>query len=288
MAPNSSTRPSRVHFPEHLTEEQSNDGLGHGSNPFRHREDDRAALPRSRFLSATGATSDWHFPGDQTLTPPPATYRERIASSNDETMSDARRTSDGSTSTLVENISSPNTPATPRQSHRSSLSTYNHPYDIQSPGAVYSPYANSPRNNADFERTPKKLWQDEEQDVCHHEDTERPFDSTHQLSRRRHGYLSNLIDLYNAAGKESGNVYETTRRDAILEATRRTSRLIDPLAYDPEWELLDRDDPLITGIRKQHKDDIDDIEKNARGQMTYKERQKERQRIRIEFNICCK
>ncbi|PCH41220.1 DUF1212-domain-containing protein [Wolfiporia cocos MD-104 SS10] len=52
-----------------------------------------------------------------------------------------------------------------------------------------------------------------------------------------------------------------------------------------DYQVLDADDPRITGIRKATLDDPDDIEKACLRQMTYKERRKYHSRVRIEFNI---
>ncbi|KAI0788559.1 DUF1212-domain-containing protein [Abortiporus biennis] len=50
-------------------------------------------------------------------------------------------------------------------------------------------------------------------------------------------------------------------------------------------QLVDPDDPAVTGIRKRSLDDAEEAEKNIARQMSYKARRKERQRMRIEFNI---
>ena len=53
-------------------------------------------------------------------------------------------------------------------------------------------------------------------------------------------------------------------------------------------QVLDADDPFVTGIRKRAVDDEVDLEKNVFKQMDYKTRRKERERIKIEYNISCK
>ncbi|TFK55913.1 DUF1212-domain-containing protein [Heliocybe sulcata] len=50
-------------------------------------------------------------------------------------------------------------------------------------------------------------------------------------------------------------------------------------------ELLDSDDPRVTGIKKKCLDDQEDVEKQCMKQMDYKARKKERMRMRIEFNV---
>ncbi|KAF8165217.1 hypothetical protein B0H34DRAFT_780172 [Crassisporium funariophilum] len=50
-------------------------------------------------------------------------------------------------------------------------------------------------------------------------------------------------------------------------------------------EILDPDDPRITGVEPNQLDDQEDLEKNTLRQMDYRTRRKHIQRIRIEFNI---
>ena len=210
-------------------------------------------------------------------------------SPNEDIVDDSRRASDSSTNTLVDDSIGPHPPTPSRNSHKSSLSSYDHPHDIQSPRAAYSPHVGSRRDTAAIGRSPShKKYDVAEQDEDYQEELEDAFDNAPTLSRTRRGYLSNLLDIYSAPTNEGNatGVLDLTRQDSVAEATSRTSRLVNPLAYNPEWELLDRDDPLVTGIRKRHVDDGDDLEKNVRRQMTYKERRKEQQRIRIEYNIC--
>ncbi|EMD40684.1 hypothetical protein CERSUDRAFT_44225 [Gelatoporia subvermispora B] len=61
-------------------------------------------------------------------------------------------------------------------------------------------------------------------------------------------------------------------------------RRVDSMASEAS-QALDPDDPIITGERKQNLDDAEDIEKQRMRQMSYKERRKMQQRIKIEFNI---
>lgn len=281
-ARSSSARNSRVHFPESLEGGSPESAQDSGFSGSARQQDLTVHLPRSRFLSATGTSSDWRFPGSphELVTPPPTTYhvsgRSQEHYSNGEDADVSRRASDDSTNTLVDGVTSPSS-ATPKakQTKFSSLSSYDHPYEIQSPRAPPS------------QHSPNVSHQDDDGKEGFDNDLQEAFASTLQLSRRRRGYLSNLIDLYNVAADEEDNTYETKRRDDIAAATQNACKLIEPLAYDPETEILDPDDPYVTGVRKKCLDDVDDIEKNVRRQLTYKERRKERQRIRIEFNICC-
>ncbi|KAF8812572.1 DUF1212-domain-containing protein [Phlegmacium glaucopus] len=50
-------------------------------------------------------------------------------------------------------------------------------------------------------------------------------------------------------------------------------------------DVLDPDDPRLTGVKATQFDDQEDLEKNALRQMDYRARRKHIQRIRIEFNV---
>lgn len=281
---------SRVHFPEGLRDESYESTPGYDSGQPPQQQQPSVPLPSSRFLSAAGTTSEWHFPDGSPIVPPPPTYgSSRGRSPSDAEVDSSRRSSDTSTNTLVDESASPN-PTTPtqKQPRHSSLSYQKHPYDIQQPRS----FRTDTKYTSLKERMPRNEIsapaEESEPPYGPEFDLEQTVEATAQLTHRRRGYLSNLIDLYNTAGDEVENTYETRKRESIIQATRRASKLIDPLAYDAEWELLDRDDPIVTGAKKRNLEDLDDIEKNARRQQTYKERRKERQRIRVEYNLCCK
>ena len=52
-------------------------------------------------------------------------------------------------------------------------------------------------------------------------------------------------------------------------------------------QVIDPDDPTVTGERRRQLDDPEDIERACLKQMSYRARRKYQQRIRIEFNITC-
>lgn len=63
-------------------------------------------------------------------------------------------------------------------------------------------------------------------------------------------------------------------------------RTIDDLAPE-EDQVIDPDDPILTGERKHFEDNPNDIEKNVLRDMSYRERRKEKQRMRIQYNVSC-
>lgn len=240
------------------------------------------ALPQSNFALAPGAVSQWRFPAEL---PPPvisASETQKPEELSTEQPGD-RRGSDDSNATLQEDNENG-----PEDFSRFSLSSYKHPYDIQPPPearglspqeSAYLPRSDGSKNMNAY--TPPNNFTPQSQDIENaiHETCE-------QLPRRRRGYLTNLIDLYNAYDEHEEGDPASERRGAIIDASRRTSRLVDPLAYDDE-QILDPDDPMVTGAQKECLEDPEDVEKNARRLMNYKDRRKQQERIRIEFNVTC-
>lgn len=229
---------------------------------------------------------EWHFPDRSSIAPPSPAYRSdraRRSQYNEDEDGDidpSRRASDDSTNTLVD-ARSPTSPAAKKPRY-SSISFRNHPYDIQQPRSFRQGSQYTPIKDRAYSKEGGYVIEDNEPAHGLGFDLDQAVEATAQLTHRRRGYLSNLIDLYNVVGEEEDNECETRRRQSIA----RASKLVEPLAYHPDWELLDRDDPIVTGAKKRNLEDLDDIEMNARRQLTYKERRKERQRIRIEYNLC--
>ncbi|KAH7887628.1 hypothetical protein F5I97DRAFT_1806015 [Phlebopus sp. FC_14] len=92
------------------------------------------------------------------------------------------------------------------------------------------------------------------------------------------------MDLYGAPPGKDGLPY--SRRRAYAESIRSEGK--DSVGWrdsDNESEILDADDPRMTGVTKRCLDDYEDEKRNALRQMDYRQRRKERQRVRIEFNV---
>lgn len=234
------------------------------------------SLAQSNFSSTPGAVDQWRFSeGSPSGARPSSSMTQGLDRFSQGSVSSPRRGSDTSDSTAYE--------ADRRQGNsRFSLSSYNHPYEIQPPPGAYG---YSPQETGYFARAQASKSEFEAQKDD--DDIEKAIPETsEQLPRKRRGYLTNLIDLYNAYDGTEGDSFDTEQRRAIMDANRRTSGLVDPLAYNDD-QILDPDDPLITGIRKKCLEDEDDVEKNALRIMNYKDRRKHRERIRIEFNVSC-
>ncbi len=210
-----------------------------------------------------------------------------------------RRQSDASDTTLY-NDSSPDGKASPTKKgsddNRYSLSSYRHPHDIRPPGEAYSP---NPRTWNRQSAPPAYSGDDEDPEKGGVDPGDEKGDETCDLGDRedrRRGFLSNYIDLYanEAENSEDGGERRATGQRAGMH--RRTSSSYG--ASRPGYgrfdsctsagsQVIDPDDPTITGERKKTLDDPEDIERACMKQMNYKARRKYQQRIRIEFNITC-
>ena len=136
-------------------------------------------------------------------------------------------------------------------------------------------------------------------------DEAESFNFAHDRELKKRGILSNYLDLYaldrddprggNDVEKQKQKQKNSTPSQTELEHANgsavprhRLQRFESTTSMgSAATDLFDPDDPKVTGVKKQYLDDLEDIEKNVLRQMDYKSRRKARQRIRIEFNICC-
>ena len=197
---------------------------------------------------------------------------------------DARRASDLSERTLYDETEED----MQRSLNKVSLSSYQHPNDIQPPRRMYS--TAPPRSGARRRYGHKATLEDS---YIHGEGETSPSDFEGELPQHR-GVVSNLLELSRVS-------HSTLPWDDYgLSASRRGS-LGDPLADGERRPSLSRlyslggydaDDPKITGATRELLDDPADLERNVKEQMdlrsmTYKQRRKEAQKIKIRFFVTC-
>jgi hypothetical protein len=197
---------------------------------------------------------------------------------------DARRASDLSERTLYDKTEDD----MQRSLNRVSLSSYQHPNDIQSPRRMYS--GSPPRSGARRRYGPKASLEDP---YIHGEGGTSPSDSKGELPRHR-GVVSNLLELSRVSNSTlpwDDYGFPASRRESLGEplvgGERRPSlsRLYSLGGYDA-------DDPKITGATRELLDDPADLERNVKEQMdlrsmSYKQRRKEAQKIKIRFFVTC-
>ena len=197
---------------------------------------------------------------------------------------DTRRASDSSERTLYDK-----TEEERKQSlNRLSFSSYHHPNDIPPPRSIYSPAA--PRSGARRRCGHKESLGGP---YVHDEGGTSPNDISGGPPRHR-GVVSNLLELSRVSNST------LPWDDYGFSASRRGS-LGEPLADEERRPRLSRlyslggydaDDPKITGATRESLDDPADLERNVKEQMdlrsmSYKQRRKEAQKIKIRFFVTC-
>ncbi|OBZ76083.1 Pheromone-regulated membrane protein 10 [Grifola frondosa] len=218
--------------------------------------------------------------------PPTGSVYDNSGSANPDSEDDSRRPSDASSSTLFDEAG-----RYAEDDSRYSMSSYRHPYDIKPPADAYSRSQPYHRGSGRPNQSTNSADEDEDRD----DQTDVGDEGCNLGSRddRRRGVLANMIDLY------ADNYARRNRDDDDSSESMSRMNSYTPSAISSQpWNLrrrdsaasnnsqvIDPDDPTVTGERKAQLDDPEDIEKACMRQMSYKARRKLRQRIRIEFNI---
>ncbi|KAF7292347.1 ThrE domain-containing protein [Mycena chlorophos] len=164
---------------------------------------------------------------------------------------------------------------------RFSFSSYEHPYDIQSPPNAYTGAPTSqnvtPRRRAvSFSEDPPKVKEYDE---------EAQADAADDRTLNRRGVLSQMMDLY---ALEHGLLDEDELQNERAEPSRypKRSNLQRVNSGNADQDaLLDPDDPRVTGITGHNLDDHGDLDKSVLRTMDYKSRRKHLMRVKIEFNV---
>ena len=190
---------------------------------------------------------------------------------------------------------------TPENPYRKySLSSYEHPYDIPPPERIHAntiTSANAIRPSALRESFGISV-PDHAQEISTYGDNNEG-----DQTQKRQGILANMMQWYSMSNSgthqiPSQNKPELTRRQpstfsendygysSAVNGMRRGGSTFSMMSFGSD--VLDPDDPRVTGVRATQLDDQEDLEKNALRQMDYRSRRKHIQRIRIEFNVSCK
>lgn len=164
------------------------------------------------------------------------------------------------------------------------FSSYRHPYDIQPPPTAVA------RGHDEYSRhfyLPTEDGPEEEMSAEDIEDIETM--KAVPADERRRGLFANILqlhgmDLFDEDDEDGKSVVKTFGGAANSSGRPWGFRRIDSLASESD-QIMDPDDPAVTGTRKASQDDPEDIEKNVLRGMNYRDRRKEKQRMRIELNI---
>ena len=169
-------------------------------------------------------------------------------------------------------------------------SSYQHPYDIEPPSSVY--------DSANFGPTPNRLstWHDGVDSgsarLRPRYSTNDPLDvPLHPMPRRFRGGFANMLELWRLYWQQAPDqsdfvIPHYTPLDNNPSATR------PGLVHSQSSFGYDPDDPKLTGTKKVSQDDPEDAESQCRQEMnlqymTYRQRRKEAQKIKIQFNVTC-
>jgi hypothetical protein len=166
-------------------------------------------------------------------------------------------------------------------------SSHRHPYDIEPPSRVFNDATFGPRSSLEDRRDsagggslpPRYSMQD-------------PVDvSLPPMPQRSRGGFANMLDLWRVYWQQAPADQSefVIPHDALFGEGHARPWLVrsqSSFGYDP-------DDPKITGTKKLSQDDPEDAESQCRQQMnlqymSYRQRRKEAQRIKIQFNVTCK
>uniref|UniRef100_A0A8H8CL20 Threonine/serine exporter-like N-terminal domain-containing protein n=1 Tax=Psilocybe cubensis TaxID=181762 RepID=A0A8H8CL20_PSICU len=193
----------------------------------------------------------------------------------------------GSTSTINGRTARPRSQAEGDDIYRKySLSSYQHPYDISPPTNVHTG-SSEPSEPPSFD-----LFS------FHNRPSARPSDDTvspetpwpHSGPKSNtQGMLSSMMNFYTMAKSSRAhddNAMRSTFSDSDYEDRPGLRR--DDSEYSQcsiGSDILEPDDPRVTGKKLSQIHDQGDLEKNTLRQMDYKTRRKHIQRIRIEFNV---
>jgi uncharacterized membrane protein YjjP (DUF1212 family) len=190
-----------------------------------------------------------------------------------------------------------------------SLSSYQHPYDIPPPANAYSgrvpPLGPRSRPGNMAMRPSVSFAGADNRDGQYQDDYDYLEDGPGARATRQHnrrgGILTNLIELY-GINHSSGRRYEDdesmSRRPT---ASRRPSEAYSDysMGYSTSRpnmrradsngsigsQMLDPDDPRVTGLHKEFLEDPEERKREAMRLMDYRQRRKERAKVKIEFNI---
>lgn len=194
-----------------------------------------------------------------------------------------------------------------RLDEKYALASHEHPYAIPPPQPAYdadSESAPNPKHPSKVSFAAEPRYRDESNFDAEAQvptgrddedgledvdiDDEPNYCEMNDRDGRRKGIIANLMDFYGVAPGMNGLPYSRAQAyEAVGERPpfgRYNSKASDSDTYS---EVLDPDDPRVTSITKRCLDDYEDEKRNALRQMDYRQRRKEQQRIRIEFNVTC-
>ena len=254
-----------VHFEEMTTPTQSH---SQHSEPVVHSSSSNHGPSPQRFTNPFSDTeSDWGPDNSITNNPAPTLYQSQLPVNGSVTLNPGR--SFRASQTL------------PRDRYH--WSSYQHPYDIEPPSSVY--------DIANFGPTPSQQDPGSTRFTPRYS-TNDPLDiPPPPMPRRYRGGFANMLELWRLYWQQAPDQSESViPRYTPLDNNHSTAR--PGLVHSQSSFGYDPDDPKLTGTKKMSQDDPEDAESQCRQEMSiqymsYRQRRKEAQKIKIQFNVTC-
>jgi len=192
-----------------------------------------------------------------------------------------------------------------RLDEKYALGSHQHPYDIPPPQPAYgaksvprprhpnkvsfaaeTKYRDGDNFDTEAQAPTKRDHEGGSEDVDI--DGEPNYCEMNDRDGRSKGIVANLMELYGVTPGMNGLPYSRSQAyEAVGQSVGRPRSNSNASDSDTYSEVLDPDDPRVTNITKRCLDDYEDERRNALRQMDYRQRRKEQQKIRIEFNVSC-
>ena len=172
-------------------------------------------------------------------------------------------------------------------------SNHQHPYEIEPPSRVYDDATYGPRRLTGSTLDPRddSLGGGSPRRLSTRYSVQDPIDvSLPPMPRRFRGGFANMLELWRVywqqAPEQSEFVIPGDTLFGNVQSRPWLVRSSSSFGYDP-------DDPKLTGLKKMSQEDPEDAESQCRQQMnlqymSYRQRRKEAQKIKIQFNVTCK
>jgi hypothetical protein len=174
--------------------------------------------------------------------------------------------------------------------------THEHPYEIEPPSRVYDDATFGPRRLTVGSLDPRprddSVGGGSARRLSQRYSIQDPIDVSlpPPMPRRFRGGFANMLELWRVYWQQAPEQSEfVIPGDTLFGNVHSRPRLVrssSSFGYDP-------DDPKLTGLKKMSQEDPEDAESQCRQQMnlqymSYRQRRKEAQKIKIQFNVTCK
>ena len=172
-------------------------------------------------------------------------------------------------------------------------SSHQHPYEIDPPYRVYDDATFGPRRLTVSSLDPREgsIGGGPARHSSPRYSIQDPIDvSLPPMPRRFRGGFANMLELWRVYWQQAPEQSEFVIPGDTLFGNAHSRpwllRSSSSFGYDP-------DDPKLTGLKKTSQEDPEDAESQCRQQMnlqymSYRQRRKEAQKIKIQFNVTCK